>query len=173
MSHNYLHIWPRNEFMMIALPNHDKSWTVTLFMPFKQFAELNTSNKLLIFFNKHFPDALDLIGKNRLVIDFFKIKPASLISIKCKPFHLAENALLIGDAAHAIVPFYGQGMNAGFEDCSILDMLFERYSDDVGTIVELFSKQRVLDAHALCDLAMYNYVEVFLNPISALKNIFH
>lgn len=146
--------------MMIALPNQDRTWTVTLFMPFENFASLTTSQELLDFFGLHFADAIPLIGEERLIKDFFKTKPQHLVAVKCRPYHLSNKCLLIGDAGHAVVPFYGQGMNAGFEDCSILTELFNEFDSDLTRIVEKYSETRWEDAHAICDLAMYNYVEM-------------
>uniref|UniRef100_A0A182X709 Kynurenine 3-monooxygenase n=1 Tax=Anopheles quadriannulatus TaxID=34691 RepID=A0A182X709_ANOQN len=160
MPHNYLHIWPRGQFMMIALPNQDRTWTVTLFMPFTQFHSITDQGLLLDFFRQHFPDAIELIGRERLVKDFFKTKAQPLVMIKCRPYHIGAKALIIGDAAHAMVPFYGQGMNAGFEDCSVLTELFNQYGTDLARILPEFSEKRWEDAHAICDLAMYNYIEV-------------
>lgn len=108
MIPNHLHIWPRKTFMLIALPNQDHSWTVTLFMPFDEFKSIDSRDKLLKFFNNTFSDVIPFIGIDNLVTDFFKYKPNSLITIKCDKFYY-KNCLLIGDAAHAIVPFYGQG----------------------------------------------------------------
>lgn len=160
MPHNYLHIWPRGKFMMIALPNQDFSWTVTLFMPFKNFDEIKSSSDLLQFFSTYFPDSISLIGEERLIKDFFKTKPQHLVAIKCRPYHMTSKVLLIGDAGHAVVPFYGQGMNAGFEDCTILTELFNQHGSDLEKILEEFSDKRWEDAHAISDLAMYNYVEM-------------
>lgn len=98
--------------MMIALPNQDRTWTVTLFMPFENFNEIKESENLLSFFKTFFADAIPLIGEERLVNDFFKIKAQHLVAVKCRPYHISSKVLLIGDAAHAVVPFYGQGMNA-------------------------------------------------------------
>nr|CAD7603412.1 unnamed protein product [Timema genevievae] len=160
MEQNYLHIWPRGTFMMIALPNQDRSWTVTLFMPFHKFDSLDTPEKLVEFFRECFPDAVALIGQEQLVRDFFATRPSSLVSVKCKPYHIGCTALIIGDAAHAMVPFYGQGMNAGFEDCRLLDELMERHNDDLSLVLPEFSQTRNEDAEAICDLAMYNYIEM-------------
>ncbi|XP_075168534.1 kynurenine 3-monooxygenase cn [Haematobia irritans] len=160
MPPNYLHIWPRNEFMMIALPNQDKSFTVTLSMPFKVFEGIQTPEDLLAFFHKYYADALPLIGEEMLIKDFFKSKPQFLVSIKCNPFHYGDKALLLGDAAHAMVPYYGQGMNAGMEDCSIFFSILSQPQITLAKALEEFTRTRVQDAHAICDLAMYNYVEM-------------
>ncbi|KAM3963521.1 LOW QUALITY PROTEIN: kynurenine 3-monooxygenase cn [Aphomia sociella] len=159
MPANYLHIWPRGNFMMIALPNQDCSWTVTLFMPFANFKNLDSEDKLIAFFEKYFPDSIALIGK-KLIEDFFNGSPSPLVFVKCRPYHIADKALLIGDAAHAVVPFYGQGMNAGFEDCTILDHLFQRHNDNLVKILSEFSDTRWKDTFAISDLALYNYIEM-------------
>ena len=165
MPANYLHIWPRDEFMMIALPNQDHSFTVTLFMPFAAFHAITSHQQLLSFFRRHFPDSLDLIGESRLLHDFFSCEPASLVSIKCSPIHWKDRVLLIGDAAHAMVPFYGQGMNCGFEDCVVLDDLLtggeaEEEGEGLAQAFADFQRIRSQDHHVICDLAMYNYTEM-------------
>ncbi|KAF4523013.1 hypothetical protein B566_EDAN007443 [Ephemera danica] len=160
MEKNFLHIWPRGKFMMIALPNQDGSWTVTLFMPFPVFASLDTPTALLAFFQQHYSDAVPLLGEDRLVRDFFATKPSPLVSIKCNPYHIGKSAIIIGDAAHAMVPFYGQGMNAGFEDCTLLDEMMMKHHFDLDSALKEFSILRNPDAEAICDLAMYNYVEM-------------
>ncbi|XP_005188842.1 kynurenine 3-monooxygenase [Musca domestica] len=160
MPPNYLHIWPRNEFMMIALPNQDKSFTVTLSMPFKVFEGIRTPKELLEFFHRYYSDAVPLIGEELLIKDFFKSKPQFLLSIKCNPFHFADKAILLGDAAHAMVPYYGQGMNAGMEDCTLFFSILREPHMTIGKALETFTERRVSDAHAICDLAMYNYVEM-------------
>ena len=111
MAANYLHIWPRGQFMMIALPNQDKSFTVTLFMPTKEFDSITDRESLLAFFRQYFPDAIGFIGQERLVKDYFATKPAALVSVKCNPYHWNDKVLIMGDAAHAMVPFYGQVLN--------------------------------------------------------------
>nr|QHN70696.1 cinnabar [Limenitis arthemis astyanax] len=160
MPPNFLHIWPRGNFMMIALPNQDCSWTVTLFMPFNHFKNIDTEEKLLEFFGKYFPDSIPLIGEKKLIEDFFGGSPSALVTVKCRPYHVHDKALIIGDAAHAVVPFYGQGMNAGFEDCSILNDLFQKHNDNIPNILQEFSSTRWQDAFAISDLAMYNYIEM-------------
>ncbi|KAG0727088.1 Kynurenine 3-monooxygenase [Chionoecetes opilio] len=129
MPPNYLHIWPRGHYMMIALPNQDKSWTVTLFMPFNIFHTLTTPE---------------------ILIDFFQ----------CSPYHVGSKSLILGDAAHAMVPFYGQGMNCGMEDCVVLDEMLDLCGDDLAMALPAYSSKRNKDAEAIVDLAMYNYVEM-------------
>ncbi|XP_071997256.1 kynurenine 3-monooxygenase isoform X2 [Engystomops pustulosus] len=160
MEPNYLHIWPRNTFMMIALPNLDKSFTCTLFMPFEDFEKLCKAEEVMGFFKTHFPDSINLIGSDNLKTDFFLLPPQALISVKCSTFCLDSKCVLMGDAAHAVVPFYGQGMNAGFEDCHVFSELMEQYGNDFRICVPEFSQLRVPDAHAISDLAMYNYKEM-------------
>ncbi|KAI1291117.1 Kynurenine 3-monooxygenase [Halotydeus destructor] len=168
MEVNYLHIWPRGTFMMIALPNQDGSYTVTLFMPFAWFESVNTEDKLIEFFTEYFPDAIPLIGRENLVRDYFATKPGSLMSVKCSPLNMNNQALIIGDAAHAMVPFFGQGMNCGFEDCLLLDEILNSMESSknsknvksLGDAFATFSDQRTADCHAICDLAMENYIEM-------------
>ncbi|XP_011500707.1 PREDICTED: kynurenine 3-monooxygenase [Ceratosolen solmsi marchali] len=160
MSGNHLHIWPRGNFMMIALPNDDYTFTGNLFAPFKTLEALNTPENLLEFFRQEFPDGLRLIGEEKLVKDFFQTSPKTLLSIQCKPYHFGSKALIIGDAAHAMVPFYAQGMNAGFEDVLLLDKLMEIHNDNLEKVLPHFSEIRCDDCYAICDLAMYNYVEM-------------
>ncbi|XP_015794454.1 kynurenine 3-monooxygenase isoform X2 [Tetranychus urticae] len=155
---NYLHIWPRGTFMMIALPNLDKTYTVTLFMPFRQFKAIKTPEKLIDFFTTYFPDSIPLIGRENLIKTFFDVGPSPLISVKCDPYHYKDRALIIGDAAHAMVPFYGQGMNCGFEDVTILNELLNE--SHLPQSLAKFSAIRVKDGHAICELALYNYIEM-------------
>uniref|UniRef100_A0A669QEU4 Kynurenine 3-monooxygenase n=1 Tax=Phasianus colchicus TaxID=9054 RepID=A0A669QEU4_PHACC len=160
MEPNYLHIWPRNTFMMIALPNMDKSFTCTLFMPFEEFEKLMTGEQVLDFFQTYFPDSIPLIGERELKHDYFLLPAQAMISVKCSSYHLSSRCVLMGDAAHAVVPFYGQGMNAGFEDCLVFDELMDQFHNDLGACLPEFSRLRVPDDHAISDLAMYNYIEM-------------
>ncbi|XP_051869197.1 kynurenine 3-monooxygenase isoform X2 [Pristis pectinata] len=160
MEPNFLHIWPRNTFMMIALPNLNKSFTCTLFMPFEEFEKLTTGDEVLQFFKKYFPDSIPLIGIEALKRDYFRLPAQAMISVKCSSFHIGAKCVLMGDAAHAVVPFYGQGMNAGFEDCIVFDELLDQFNNDLSKCLPEFSRLRVPDDHAISDLAMYNYVEM-------------
>ncbi|XP_040559934.1 kynurenine 3-monooxygenase isoform X8 [Gallus gallus] len=160
MEPNYLHIWPRNTFMMIALPNMDKSFTCTLFMPFEEFEKLVTGEQVLDFFQTYFPDSIPLIGERELKHDYFLLPAQAMISVKCSSYHLSSHCVLMGDAAHAVVPFYGQGMNAGFEDCLVFDELMDQFHNDLGACLPEFTRLRVPDDHAISDLAMYNYIEM-------------
>lgn len=160
MPPNYLHIWPRGTFMLIALPNQDRSFTVTLFMPYQKFDELTDASSLLAFFSTHFADSIPLIGKDRLVADFLANPAPSLVSVKCSPYNWSDKCMILGDAAHAMVPFYGQGMNCGMEDVCVLDEQLALYPLDRKQAFDEYSKLRNPDAEAICDLAMYNYVEM-------------
>ncbi len=156
-----LHIWPRGHFMMIALPNLDGSFTCTLFLPFEgeqSFENLNSTENITAFFNQYFPDAVPLMPS--LLEDFNENPTSSLVTIRCNPWHYKDSVLLMGDASHAIVPFYGQGMNSGFEDCTILDNLIGEKDGDWHEIIETFNDTRIKDADAIADLALRNFVEM-------------
>lgn len=155
------HIWPRGEFMLIAMPNLDGSFTCTLFMPFTgeySFAALKDKETLEAFFAKHFPSTEDVIPN--LVEDFFKNPTSSLVTMKCYPWTYEDKVALIGDACHAIVPFYGHGMNAGFEDITILSQLMEQYGDDWLTIFKEYEISRKPNADAIAELSYRNFMEM-------------
>lgn len=161
MEKNALHIWPRGNYMLIALPNMDKSFTCTLFFPFEgepSFASLDSREKVKAFFEITFADAVKLMPT--LIDDFFNNPTSSLVTVKCFPWTRKDEFALIGDAAHAIVPFFGQGMNAGFEDCSVLDELIEKHSGVWEKILPEFEQLRKPDADAIADLALNNFVEM-------------
>jgi len=158
---NALHIWPRGKYMMIALPNKDGSFTCTLFFPFegeKSFAALKTREAVKTFFEAEFMDAVPLMPA--LLDDFFNNPTSSLVTVKCFPWTVDNKLALIGDAAHAIVPFFGQGMNCGFEDCSVLNGLLEKYENDWPTILKEYQNLRKPDADAIADLAIGNFIEM-------------
>ncbi len=161
MRNDCLHIWPRGEFMMIALPNIDGSFTCTLFIAFEgknALEHLKTPESVTTFFNKHFPDAMALMPE--LIEDFFANPDASLVMTKCYPWHFEDKICLLGDAAHAIVPFYGQGMNAGFEDCTAMQRLLDEYQDDFSKALPAFTKERKPCGDAILELALRNYIEM-------------
>ncbi|MCB4809510.1 FAD-dependent monooxygenase [Tamlana sp. 62-3] len=160
---NALHIWPRGDFMLIALPNLDGSFTVTLFLSYTEgkynFNNLTTPEIVTKFFKNEFRDALKIMPN--LVEDFFKNPTAALGTIKCSPWHYKGNTLLMGDAAHAIVPFYGQGMNASFEDVVEFDsVLNQNKNADWQTIFSAYEKTRKKDTDAIADLALDNFNEM-------------
>lgn len=161
IANDALHIWPRGTFMMIALPNLDGSFTCTLFMPFEGkngFEDLDSEEKVKAFFEEFFPDALQHMPT--LLDDYFSNPHDKLGTIKCFPWAIEDKALLIGDAAHAVVPFYGQGMNASFEDCRVLDDLLNKHNDDFALAYAEFEQVRKADADAIGDLAVQNYYEM-------------
>ncbi|MBT8244080.1 MAG: FAD-dependent monooxygenase [Winogradskyella sp.] len=157
-----LHIWPRGDFMVIALPNLDGSFTVTLFLSYAEgeynFNNLTTPVIVTEFFQKEFPDALALMPN--LVEDFFNNPTAPLGTVKCSPWHYKGNTLLMGDSAHAIVPFYGQGMNASFEDVVEFDAILDKHEGDWETIFSEYGKTRKKDTDAIADLAIDNFHEM-------------
>lgn len=161
LEKNALHIWPRGNYMMIALPNIDGSFTCTLFFPFEgepSFATLDTKEKVRSFFEKTFTDAAPLMPT--LEEDFFNNPTGSLVTVKCFPWIREDKFALIGDAAHAIVPFFGQGMNCGFEDCSVLNSLIEKHNDNWSAILPAYQSLRKPDGDAIADLALNNFVEM-------------
>jgi kynurenine 3-monooxygenase len=158
---NALHIWPRGGYMLIALPNLDGSFTCTLFFPFEgneSFAAIKTKEDCIAFFKRVFPDAVELMPT--LAEDFFTNPTGSLVTVKCFPWAYKDHACLIGDAAHAIVPFYGQGMNCGFEDCTELDSLMAKHGDDWTKILSEFQSNRKPNTDAIAELAYMNFIEM-------------
>ena len=161
MEKNALHIWPRKSFMMIALPNPDGSFTCTLFWEFegpRSFATMKTDDDVRRFFEEEFPDAVPLMPG--LLDDFRNNPTGSLVTIRCAPWFYRDKACLVGDAAHAVVPFYGQGMNAAFEDCVVLDECLQNFPENRDrTFVEYF-RRRKENVDALADLAIGNFIEM-------------
>ncbi len=172
LEKNALHIWPRGSFMMIALPNMDGNFTCTLFFPFegeKSFATIKTREQVQKFFEEEFPDAVPLMPT--LVDDYMNNPVSSLVTVKCFPWTFDNKIGLIGDAAHAIVPFFGQGMNCGFEDCVVLNDLITKYlppelskgegeESTWAKILDEYQTLRKPDADAIADLAVGNFIEM-------------
>lgn len=155
-----LHIWPRGEYMLIALPNLDKSFTCTLFFPFEgpiSFEALKTEADVTAFFHDKFKDAVPHL--TNLEKEFFENPTSSLVTVRCNPW-VKGNTALIGDAAHALVPFYGQGMNAGFEDCFVFNQLLEKHGAINRALLAEYQSLRIPDANAIADLALYNFIEM-------------
>jgi len=175
---NALHIWPRKSFMLIALPNMDGSFTCTLFLAFEgavSFEQLQDEQAVQAFFETYFPDVLPLMPN--LIEDFFENPTGSLVTIRCNPWTYEGRMALIGDASHAIVPFYGQGMNAGFEDCRVLGEIIDKNTDKKGQtdwdmVFAQYEDSRIPDADAIADLALRNFVEMrdsVINPQFLLR----
>ena len=161
MEKNALHIWPRKSFMMIALPNPDGSFTCTLFWEFegpRSFKTMKTDEDVRRFFDEEFPDAVPLMPT--LLEDFRENPTGSLVTIRCAPWSYKDKVALVGDAAHAVVPFYGQGMNAAFEDCVVLDECLAKSPDNRERAFAEYFVKRKENADALADLAIENFIEM-------------
>ncbi|MCZ8354848.1 MAG: NAD(P)/FAD-dependent oxidoreductase [Cyclobacteriaceae bacterium] len=160
MEKNALHIWPRESYMLIALPNPDATFTCTLFFPFEgtvSFQSLQTDQQIVDFFSTVFPDAQAMMPH---LLDEYKRNPvSSLVTVKCFPW-VNNKTILIGDAAHAIVPFYGQGMNAGFEDCRRLNELLDKHADNWDLVLPEYQHLRKPDGDAIAQLALDNFIEM-------------
>lgn len=161
LDKNSFHIWPRGKFMLIAMPNLDGSFTCTLFLPFEgevSFESLTSEAEAESFFSEYFPDIKDEISN--LTRDFFRNPTSALVTVKCFPWTYYDKIALVGDAAHAIVPFFGQGMNAGFEDISELSRLERKYGDDWEAIFREYQNIRKPNADAIAELSYRNFVEM-------------
>lgn len=161
LDKNSFHIWPRGKFMFIAMPNLDGSFTCTLFMPFEgdvSFENIKTKKEAVHFFNTYFPNVMDDI--ENLTEDFFKNPTSAMVTMKCYPWTYWDKVALVGDSAHAVVPFYGQGMNAGFEDIFVLDEIIKEFGDDWERIFSTYQEKRKPNADAIAELSYRNFVEM-------------
>jgi kynurenine 3-monooxygenase len=174
INKNALHIWPRKSFMLIALPNLDGSFTCTLFLAYHgevSFDKLKTKEAVLAFFKTYFPDVVPLMPN--LADEFFENPTPALATIKLGPWFIPNKCAVVGDAAHPIVPFYGQGMNAGFEDCTYLNMLINEHGENWEHIFPEYYKLRKPNGDAVGDLALMNFIEMrdlVADPVFILKN---
>ena len=161
LEKNALHIWPRGGFMMIALPNFDGSYTCTLFWPFEgevSFDAVRTDEDVTRVFERHFPDAMRHMPT--LLEDFQNNPTSSLATVRCSPWYYKDKVVLLGDAAHAVVPFYGQGMNASFEDCTVLNECIQEHAPHWERTFAAYHRLRKENVDALADLAVSNFVEM-------------
>jgi kynurenine 3-monooxygenase len=161
MAPEHLHLWPRDSFMLLGNPNPDDSITGSLFLAHEgenSFAYLNKEERLNSFFQKEFPDAFDAMPN--LVSEFFDNPTGFMSTIKCSPWYYRDECLLIGDAAHGVIPFFGQGMNSAFEDCRILDELLTQYQDDWSLVMPAFYESRKINTDAVAQMSMDNYYEI-------------
>ncbi|MCB9167396.1 MAG: FAD-dependent monooxygenase [Flavobacteriales bacterium] len=162
MDPNCLHIWPRRYFMLMGLANIDGGFTGTLFMPHEgeySFDRITDEKELMRFFQEHFKDAIPMLPD--LAEQYFRNPQSNLAIIRCSPWTHEDKVALVGDAAHAIVPFYGEGMNAGYEDCKVLnDLLNAHGDDDWGTVLDAYGKARKPNGDAIADLSLRNFVEM-------------
>jgi kynurenine 3-monooxygenase len=155
------HIWPRGKFMLIAMPNLDGSFTCTLFMPFEgavSFDNIKTKSQAKAFFTTYFPNVMQVM--NDLMDDFFRNPTSAMVTMKCYPWTYWDKVALVGDSAHAVVPFYGQGMNAGFEDIYVLNQLIEHHKNDWETIFSEYQLSRKPNADAIAELSYRNFMEM-------------
>ncbi|SDE87945.1 kynurenine 3-monooxygenase [Pricia antarctica] len=161
LDKNSFHIWPRGNFMFIAMPNLDGSFTCTLFMPFEgdvSFESIKTKAEAKSFFKSYFPTVQNDI--DNLAEDFFKNPTSAMVTMKCYPWAYWDKVALVGDSAHAVVPFYGQGMNAGFEDIFVLNKIIAEYGDDWERIFQEYQKDRKPNADAIAELSYRNFMEM-------------
>lgn len=162
MRQDALHIWPRKNFMLMGLANKDGGFTGTLFFPFEgepwSFEKIKDEKDLMKFFNEIFPDAIPLIPD--LSQQYFNNPTSSLVIIRCSPWNYKDKIALMGDAAHAIVPFYGEGMNCGFEDCFVFDQLIEKHNGDFSKILPEYANARKPNGDAIAELSLRNFIEM-------------
>ncbi|MFK7813679.1 MAG: FAD-dependent oxidoreductase [Maribacter sp.] len=161
LNKNSFHIWPRGKFMLIAMPNLDGSFTCTLFMPFEgevSFENISNKEQAKVFFSTYFPNVMQ--DMDDLMEDFFKNPTSAMVTMKCYPWTYWDKVALVGDSAHAVVPFYGQGMNAGFEDIYELNRIIEKHGDNWEAIFQEYQKERKPNADAIAELSYRNFIEM-------------
>jgi kynurenine 3-monooxygenase len=158
LAREHLHLWPRDSVLLLGNPNLDHSVTGSLFLPLNSFADLDNEERLEVFFRKNFPDIAPMMPD--LAGDFLNHATGRMSTVKCSPWYYGDQCLLIGDAAHGLVPFFGQGMNSGFEDCRVLDELLDRYHDDWSQAMPAFYQSRKPNTDAAAEMSTDNYHEI-------------
>ena len=160
LDDSFVHIWSRRKLLMIGLPNKDKTFNLILVMPNKIFDQIQTDQDVIALFRQNFSDIVPLIGEENLIKDYRKNPVSSMLNIKCSPYYYKDKVVIMGDAAHAMVPFYAQGLNCGFEDCLKFHEILEKNEGDILITLKEYSDSRVPDAHAIVDLSMDNFVDL-------------
>ncbi|WVQ71023.1 kynurenine 3-monooxygenase [Cryptococcus sp. DSM 104548] len=184
MDKNHLHIWPRHAFMLIGLPNKDGSFTLTLFLPFESLDKIKTRDQASTFFKENFPSAVEIVGEKLLLDDFENNPRGNLVTINCVPSVWSSHAVLLGDASHSMVPFYGQGLNCGLEDVRVLSTILARHNisgkttlplgekdDGLELALKAYSVEREADLKAICELALQNYTEMRSHVLSPMHHL--
>ncbi len=165
LEHNYVHIWPRPNMMMLALPRVDGAFTCTLFLPLKgkySFASLSNERDFVAFFKEFFPRAFAHMPT--LVEDYSSSETSNIFSVGCSPWHYKDKVLLVGDSCHSIVPFFAMGMNIGFEDCTVFDRLMQKHGDNFEQVFAEFSRVRKPDTDAMSEMSLENFAELGKSP---------
>ena len=160
LDDSFVHIWSRRKLLLIGLPNKDKTFNLILIMPNKIFNEIKTDEDVMALFRQNFSDILPLIGEENIVKEYRNNPVSSMLNIKCSPYYYKDKVVIMGDAAHAMVPFYAQGLNCGFEDCLKFHEVLEKNEGDILITLKEYSDSRVPDAHAIVDLSMDNFVDL-------------
>ena len=160
LESDHFHLWGKDEYVAVGVPNVDGKFRISLVFPFESFFRFKTQEDVLTFFRKRFPDFLSLLGEEKLVADFLHNPANSIITIKCTPHHTPAGALLLGDSAHAMVPFLGQATNCGFEDCLVFSEILQEKQLDFFEAAKEYSNMRCVDTHAICDLSNDFYAQM-------------
>ena len=160
LESDHFHLWGKDEYVAVGVPNVDGKFRISLVFPFESFFRFKTQEDVLTFFRKRFPDFISLLGEEKLVADFLHNPANSIITIKCTPHHTPAGALLLGDSAHAMVPFLGQATNCGFEDCLVFSEILQEKQLDFFEAAKEYSNKRCVDTHAICDLSNDFYAQM-------------
>ena len=167
LEEGHLHIWGQDEHVAVGVPNVDQSFRINVVFPFENFSTFQTEQDVLTFFKQRFPQILSIYGEEKLVKDFLQSPTNSIITLKCTPHHISAGALLLGDSAHAMVPFLGQATNCGFEDCLVFSGILKSKGFDLFEAAQEYSRIRCADTHAICDLSndFYKQMGTYNTPM--------